>query len=218
MPKSVLVVPGAGKQGQAAIRAFLQRGFTVHTFSNTSSDAAQKLLSMGAELHTGDLGDVGTIENALNNVECLFFAIPANPQNEVSFAKNVIEAAQNKGVKSVVYTSVARTGEHTSFPGWNDDYPLGWYWKNKQAIEDRAYSGWNTGPFCAPHSSLRTSAVQTLIISFLVLQIQTKPKLRIHPTPSFISSIRRTSQRSLPLHSVHRPFFRERKFLLLLKS
>jgi len=35
-----------------------------------------------------------------------------------------------------VYSSVARAGEHESFPGWDaDSYPLGWYWMNKQTIE-----------------------------------------------------------------------------------
>ncbi|KAH7385924.1 hypothetical protein BKA66DRAFT_415306 [Pyrenochaeta sp. MPI-SDFR-AT-0127] len=136
MKSSVFVAPGTGKQGQAVTRELLRRGHSVHILTrNPSSDAAERLQAMGAVLHTGDLGSVKTIQAALENVDAVFLAIPANPTEEIAYAKNVIEAAQEKGVKHFVYSGVARTGEHESFPHWNDNYPLAWYWKNKHAIE-----------------------------------------------------------------------------------
>jgi uncharacterized protein YbjT (DUF2867 family) len=90
---------------------------------------------MGAVLHVGDIGPPDTLEAALINVDSIFLALPASPDAEIAFAKNVLEAVQNKNIKNIICSSVAHTGEHESFPGWSDDYPLAWYWKNKDVIE-----------------------------------------------------------------------------------
>ena len=137
MVSSIAILPGTGKQGQAAIKVFRDRGYTVHTLvRNPSSDVSQELQSLGAIVHKGDLTDIKSIEASLNGTEALFFAIPAHPHNEILFAKNILAAASNSNVQSIVYSSVARAGEHESFPGWDaDSYPLGWYWMNKQTIE-----------------------------------------------------------------------------------
>ncbi|RYN62393.1 hypothetical protein AA0118_g5579 [Alternaria tenuissima] len=137
MVNSITILPGTGKQGQAAIKVFRDRGYTVHTLArNPSSDVSQELQSLGAIVHKGDLTDIKSIEASLNGTEALFFAIPAHPHNEILFAKNILAAASNSDVQSIVYSSVARAGERESFPGWDaDSYPLGWYWKNKQTIE-----------------------------------------------------------------------------------
>jgi uncharacterized protein YbjT (DUF2867 family) len=130
-------LPGTGKQGQAAIKVFRDRGYTVHTLvRNPSSDDPKELHSLGAIVHKGDLADIKSIEASLHGTEALFFAIPAHPLNEILFAKNILAAASNSNVRSIVYLSVARAGEHENFPGWDaDSYPLGWYWMNKQTIE-----------------------------------------------------------------------------------
>ena len=137
MVNSIAILPGTGKQGQAAIKVFRDRGYTVHTLvRNPSSDVSQELQSLGAIVHKGDLTDIKSIEASLNGTEALFFAIPAHPHNEILFAKNILAAASNSNIRSIVYSSVARAGEHESFPGWDaDSYPLGWYWMNKQTIE-----------------------------------------------------------------------------------
>jgi uncharacterized protein YbjT (DUF2867 family) len=136
MPKSVLVAAGTGKQGRLIARELLERGHTVYILTqNPSSERAKELESMGARLHVGDLGSVESIQIALDNVEAIFLAIPARPATEIAHAKNVLTAALDKSVKNIIYSSVARAGEHESFPGWNDDYPLAWYWKNKHTIE-----------------------------------------------------------------------------------
>ncbi|CAN9240229.1 unnamed protein product [Alternaria sp. RS040] len=137
MVSSIAILPGTGKQGQAAIKVFRDRGYTVHTLvRNPSSDFSQELQSLGAIVHKGDLTDIKSIEASLNGTEALFFAIPAHPHNEILFAKNILAAASNSNVQSIVYSSVARAGEHENFPSWDaDSYPLGWYWMNKQTIE-----------------------------------------------------------------------------------
>ncbi|OAL54025.1 NAD(P)-binding protein [Pyrenochaeta sp. DS3sAY3a] len=138
MVKSITVLPGSGKQGRAAIKVFLDRGYTVHTLvRNPSSEISQQLQASGAIVHTGDLTDIQSIEASLQDTDALFFAIPAHPHNEILFAQNILTAARTANVQRIVYSSVARAGSHETFPGWNaDTYPLASYWQNKQAIED----------------------------------------------------------------------------------
>jgi uncharacterized protein YbjT (DUF2867 family) len=137
MPKSILVAAGTGKQGRATTRELLSHGHTVHILTrNPSSSPAKDLQSLGAVVHAGDLESIETIQAALDNVDTVFLAIPAHPVTEVPHAKTFIEAAKSKNVKQIVYSSVARTGEHESFPGWNDEYPMAWYWKNKYTVEN----------------------------------------------------------------------------------
>lgn len=90
-------------------------------------------------MHPGDLDSVVSIENAMDGVDSVFVSLPANPFDtaaEERYGRNVILAAKNKKIKTFVYSTVARTGEHEDFPGWNDDYPLAWYWKTKHLLED----------------------------------------------------------------------------------
>lgn len=57
-------------------------------------------------------------------------------ESELRHAKNIIQAAKAAGtVSSIVYSSVVMTGKHESFPNWGPDYPTGWYWTSKAAIE-----------------------------------------------------------------------------------
>ncbi|KAH7377300.1 NmrA family protein [Pyrenochaeta sp. MPI-SDFR-AT-0127] len=140
MSKTVFVPAGTGKQGSVVTKALLDRGYTVHvTTRNPSSSSAKELQSKGAVLHEGGLDSAKTLEAAAEQADALFLAIRADPTDEdleIRYAKSIIEAARKKGVKTIVYTSVARTGEHESFPGWGDDFPLAWYWKNKHIIEE----------------------------------------------------------------------------------
>ena len=137
MSRSVLVLPGAGKQGRLVTKALLKQGLSVHSLvRDLSSVVSKELGAAGANLHAGDLGNGVSINNALKGLEVMFLALPAHPTQEIQFAKNAINAAQAQGVKQVIYTSVARTGQHQDFPFWSDDYPMSWYWKNKQCIED----------------------------------------------------------------------------------
>lgn len=137
MSRSVLVLSGAGKQGRVVTQALLKQGLSVHSLvRDLSSVVSKELGAAGANLHAGDLGDEASINNALKGIEVMFLALPAHPTQEIQFAENAINAAKAQGVKQVIYTSVARTGQHQDFPFWSDDYPMSWYWKNKQCIED----------------------------------------------------------------------------------
>jgi uncharacterized protein YbjT (DUF2867 family) len=137
MPKSILVAP-VGKQGFATVKALLMGGHHVHFLArNPSSNAAKELQSLGAVLHVGDLSSQDALEGAMKGVDGVFFAVPGgpDPEDEIRIGRNVIEAAQKNDVQHIVLSTLARTGEHTTFPGWSDNYPLAWYWVNRDRLE-----------------------------------------------------------------------------------
>lgn len=137
MPKTVLVVPGTGKQGRVVTRELLLQGHTVRILvRNPDSDPAKEARAAGAHVFVGNLDSPDALSDAFHAVDAVFLAIPADPNNEIPYASNVLKVAREEGVQHFVYSSVARAGDHESFPGWNDDYPLAWYWKGKHEIEE----------------------------------------------------------------------------------
>jgi uncharacterized protein YbjT (DUF2867 family) len=144
MGASVLVVPGTGKQGRAVCRKLIQRGHQVHAIArDPSSSAAVSLKDSDVTIHQANLDNKEAIRRALRGIDSVFLAIPASPADETRFAANVIEAAEEIAVRHLVLSTVARVGDHESFPGWDADplsYPLRWYWLNKVAVEARLRS------------------------------------------------------------------------------
>lgn len=136
MARSILVIGGTGKQGQAVALDLLQRGRQVHIFTrDPSKPIPQKLSRLGAIIREGDLDDLDALRAATQNVEGVFLNVSAMG-SEVTYASNVIETAKTLGVKHLVYSSVARAGDHESFPGWSANYPMAEYWLNKATIQD----------------------------------------------------------------------------------
>lgn len=144
MGVSVLVVPGTGKQGRAVCWELIQRGHQVCAIArDPSSSAAVSLKESGVAIYQANLDDKEAIRRALGGIDSVFLAIPASPADETRFAANVIEAAEEMVIKHLVLSTVARVGDHESFPGWGANplsYPMRWYWLNKVAIEARLRS------------------------------------------------------------------------------
>jgi len=60
------------------------------------------------------------LEDAMEGIDGVFFAVPASssdPEDEIRKGTNAIKAAQKHGIQHFVLSTVARTGEHTTFPG-----------------------------------------------------------------------------------------------------
>ncbi|KAF4459468.1 NAD(P)-binding [Fusarium albosuccineum] len=135
--QAILVVGATGNQGYAVATQLLQRGHTVHALMrNVSSDKAKHLSSLGAVLCAGDLASKPSILATMDNVQGVFAALPTSPMHEeVDYLRNIIEAAQEPQVEHFIFSSVARTGDHETFPGWSDNYPMAWYWKDKHEAE-----------------------------------------------------------------------------------
>ena len=56
----------------------------------------------------------------MEGIDGVFFAVPASssdPEDEIRKGTNAIKAAQKHGIQHFVLSTVARTGEHTTFPG-----------------------------------------------------------------------------------------------------
>ncbi|WQF89914.1 Putative NmrA-like domain, NAD(P)-binding domain superfamily [Colletotrichum destructivum] len=141
MSKNILVIPGSGKQGRGTCSALTKQGFNVHALVRDPASAnSQQLQKMDVTLHKGDLDDITSVQASMKDIQGLVFSILAHPFDEQRQASNVISAAAEAGVKHIVYSSVAQTGEHEKFPGWGENFPLSWYWLNKQAIEDMVRS------------------------------------------------------------------------------
>ena len=73
--ESVLVTGATGQQGGAVARALLSRGHRVKALTRKAdSNAARQLMSAGADLVTGDLGDAAPVLKAASGVSAMFQA------------------------------------------------------------------------------------------------------------------------------------------------
>ena len=67
---------------------------------------------------------------------------PLTPHSEFQDAENILSAAKQAGIKHVVYSTVLKTGQHKSFPGWDDEKSkMAWYWLSKDKIENAVRGG-----------------------------------------------------------------------------
>ncbi|KAI8933243.1 hypothetical protein NX059_009874 [Plenodomus lindquistii] len=140
MPHSILLPTGAGNQARAVIPELLAHGHTVHFLTrNPSSESAKEQQARGAIMHEGDLSSISSIESAMKDVDAVFLSLPGSFDSaaEVDYGRNVISAAKKQNIQTFIYTSVARAGEHESFPGWSDDHPFKYYWGNKHELQNQ---------------------------------------------------------------------------------
>ena len=141
MAQAVAFVTGAtGHQGGATARELLRSGIEVHALVRTpSSESAVELQRLGVHLFPGDFDNISSLKAAMKGVTAIFLnvsPIPSDTEREVIHAKNIIETACSSGtITTIVYSSVAMTGKHETFPTWGPGYPLAWYWQNKARIE-----------------------------------------------------------------------------------
>lgn len=116
--KKVIAVIGAtGAQGGGLVRAILNdpnREFSVRAITrNTTSDKAQVLKALGAELVSADVEDKASLVNAFKGAYgafCVtFFWEHFSPEKEIEHAKNMAEAAKQAGVKHVMWSTLEDT-------------------------------------------------------------------------------------------------------------
>src|SRR5690242_2516790 len=71
--RSVLVTGATGQQGGVVARALLSRGHRVKALTRKpDSNAARQLMSAGADLVTGDLGEAASVLKAASGVGTMF--------------------------------------------------------------------------------------------------------------------------------------------------
>jgi uncharacterized protein YbjT (DUF2867 family) len=119
--RTVLVLGGTGRQGGAAARELLRRGWNVRALvRDPGTDKAAALASAGAVLVRGDLEDPPSLQAAMAGVHGLFsvqtFRGPGGVVAEERQGKAVGDAAARAGVAHVVYSSVGGAERSTGIP------------------------------------------------------------------------------------------------------
>ena len=75
-----------------------------------------KAKNLGVEIRPGDYDDKYVLEKSLASVDTLLLVSGMDdPKKRIEQHRNVIQAAQNSGVKKIVYTSVQGADENTAF-------------------------------------------------------------------------------------------------------
>ncbi len=76
----------------------------------------EKANDLGIEIRPGDYNDRNALEKSLRSVDVLLLVSGMDaPQTRIEQHRNVIHAAQNAGVRKIVYTSVQGAEEDTAF-------------------------------------------------------------------------------------------------------
>lgn len=115
---TTLVTGGTGYVGGAIVRALHQRGERVRVLARKTS-RTDELAHLGVEIATGDILDRASVEQALDGCDILYHAAAIYEywtpdkallkRTAVEGTRNVLAAAQAKGVRRVIYTSTSYT-------------------------------------------------------------------------------------------------------------
>ena len=147
--KTVLVTGSAGRVGQAAAHALLERGHSVRGFDRVPSPGLP-------EATVADLSDLEALKAALDGVEALVHlaATPDDVEDPVNnlFPPNItglyhtLELAREAGVQRLVLPSSGQVNWFRNFEGpWPLDEsvpvsPKGWYAATKMFLESIGHS------------------------------------------------------------------------------
>jgi NAD(P)H dehydrogenase (quinone) len=120
--KTMILVTGAnGKLGSATIDFLLKKKPEFHIAALVRTAAkGEALQSRGVELRIGDYTDYLSLEKALDGVEVLVFISSGTIANRTQQHRHVIQAAQEKNVKHILYTSFLGTSDN--IPGIFQDH------------------------------------------------------------------------------------------------
>jgi uncharacterized protein YbjT (DUF2867 family) len=136
----ILVTGATGAQGGAVLRMLLKHSHQVLAMTrNLKSEQAKELTLLDATVVQGDMGDVESIETALQGVDGVFSMQAASAQDptmERAHGFNLIQAAKKLNIKHFVHTSVSGTGAHKTMLGWEEGRWDKDYWDNKWDIEE----------------------------------------------------------------------------------
>ncbi|TDN59178.1 NmrA family NAD(P)-binding protein [Paraburkholderia sp. BL10I2N1] len=137
---TVLVTGATGAQGGATARHLLGSGRRVRFLTrDPQSAAARALVAEGAHAAPGDLGDAAAVAAAVQGVDAVFSVQLPDVRGEDSERRHgfvLVNAARAAGVPQFVHTSVAQSGNHTSFPGWDSSRWSKKYWTDKWEVEN----------------------------------------------------------------------------------
>ncbi|MBI5057789.1 MAG: NmrA/HSCARG family protein [Nitrospirae bacterium] len=136
--KDIILVTGAtGRQGGAAARQLLSKGYRIRVITrNPQSEKARALSSMGAQVFQGDFDDDGSLERALKDVWGVYSVQntwEAGVVREEEQGKRFAALAREKGVMHFVYSSVGSAHRNTGIPHFDNK------WRIEEKIRELAF-------------------------------------------------------------------------------
>lgn len=105
----MLVVGGTGTVGTEVVRALTDKGATVRVMTRTLGAHS------GAEYVAGSLESPETLGSAFDRVAKVYLLTPV-AENEVELGMNAVRAAQDSGVRHIVFHSVHRAADAPHVP------------------------------------------------------------------------------------------------------
>jgi uncharacterized protein YbjT (DUF2867 family) len=102
----ILVTGAAGKTGMAVVKALGARGARVRVLVHRAESAAAVETLGAAEVTVGGFEDAAALARAATGVRVIYHICPNVSRDEMAFARNVVAAAQARGVARLVYHSV----------------------------------------------------------------------------------------------------------------
>jgi len=102
----ILVTGAAGKTGKAVVAALAAKGVGVRALVR-NLDHAGSLTALGAaEVSIGSFEDTRALALAAAGVQAIYHICPNVSAGEVAYAKAIVAAARDQGVRRFVYHSV----------------------------------------------------------------------------------------------------------------
>ncbi|MDH6304000.1 uncharacterized protein YbjT (DUF2867 family) [Parabacteroides sp. PF5-5] len=133
----ILVIGGTGTQGGNVARELLKNGHRVRILTrNPESITAKQMAEAGAEVVKGDMGNLQSLEPAMQGVTAIFsaqYADPNDPSIELRNASNMVQMAQKTGIQQIVHTSVVGSNV---FPRWDKYKALVETFDHKYEVEE----------------------------------------------------------------------------------
>jgi len=80
------------------------------------NEIAKQFSKLGIDVRKGDYNDLSSLERALEGIEVLYLVSGNDIGSRLEQHKNIIQAAVNKGVKHILYTSTVRKDESANTP------------------------------------------------------------------------------------------------------
>lgn len=128
--RTILVTGATGRQGGAALRHLLARGWRVRALTrNPEKPAARRLVQEGAEVVAGNLDDVDQLRAACDGVYGVFsvqdyWTKGVGYEGEIRQACNLVDASRGAGVQHFVQTSIARCDEAPDVHHFGSKYEI----------------------------------------------------------------------------------------------
>lgn len=130
----IVVIGGTGRQGGAAARELLSRGWPVRALvRDPDKPAARELERHGAVLVRGDLDDAVSVRAAMTGAHGVFgvhtFMTAAGMEGEVRHGRTVAEAARDAAIAHVVYSSVDGAERDSGVPHFDSKWRIEQYYR-----------------------------------------------------------------------------------------